>query len=58
MKKILIILSVFLSIGLQAQGILVRGTVKDGLGKAVPGVAVLLEGSSHIGTVSDEKGAY
>ncbi|XWW46423.1 SusC/RagA family TonB-linked outer membrane protein [Fibrella sp. USSR17] len=42
----------------QAPPITIRGRVLDELGKTVPGVTILLKGTSSTGTVTDADGAY
>ena len=59
MKRIISIIC-FALIGIVsvAQNISVKGTVKDSKGEPMIGVAVMLEGNTTVGTVTDNDGKY
>lgn len=44
-------------LGLQAQDITLKGVVSDGTGEGLPGVSVLVKGTSN-GTITDVEGKY
>jgi TonB-linked SusC/RagA family outer membrane protein len=54
---IVFIALMFLSVGLYAQALTVKGKVLDGEGYAIAGVAVIVEGTT-IGTVTNDEGDY
>lgn len=59
MKKIISILCLmFIGIIAMAQGVTVKGTVKDLKGEPLIGVAVMLEDNTKVGTVTDAGGKY
>ena len=59
MKKIISILCLmFIGIIAMAQGVTVKGTVKDLKGEPLIGVAVMLEDNTKVGTVTDADGKY
>ncbi len=57
LRMILPLLGFFLSLGVYAQEITVKGHVKDALGDPVIGANVVVKGSS-LGTITDINGAY
>ena len=44
-------------LGIQAQDITLKGVVSDGTGESLPGVSVLVKGTSN-GTITDAEGKY
>jgi TonB-linked SusC/RagA family outer membrane protein len=57
-KTFLLLLSIFLNTALWAQEVVVSGTVKDKEGNPLPGVNVVLKGSTNVGVVTDIDGKY
>ena len=59
MKKTITVICLMLAaLGLFAQNVSVRGTVKDQNGVAVGGVAVVLKGSTKVGALTDAQGRW
>nr|WP_321412583.1 TonB-dependent receptor [uncultured Carboxylicivirga sp.] len=58
MKKIFFLLLLMVPIGLLAQTVTVAGKIEDSMGDPVPGVSILLKGSTSNGTISDIDGNY
>lgn len=58
MRKIFFLLFVLLPIGLLAQSLAIKGSVTDISGNPIPGVSVILDKTSGIGTITDVDGNY
>ncbi|HYF69165.1 MAG TPA: TonB-dependent receptor [Ohtaekwangia sp.] len=57
-KSLLMLLALFLVTGAFAQDQQITGTVRDENGQTLPGVSILLKGSSGIGTTTGSNGDY
>lgn len=55
--NILVVLTLFVTTGMWAQNITVKGTVKDALGEVIIGANVILKGA-NTGTITDVEGDY
>ena len=59
MKRIISVFCLmFIGIMAMAQNITIKGTVKDSKDEPLIGVAVMLEGNTGIGAVTDAEGKY
>ena len=55
---LLFLLVAMISLGVSAQNVAVKGTVKDKTGETVIGASVVLKGNSSVGTITDIDGNF
>ena len=57
-RTLLFLLVAVISLGVSAQNVTVKGTVKDKTGETVIGASVVLKGNSSVGTITDIDGNF
>ena len=57
-RMLLFLLVAVISLGVSAQNVTVKGTVKDKTGETVIGASVVLKGNSSVGTITDIDGNF